>query len=312
MRIGIQIHRSADWLGEELVRIADEALSAHEERKFPLAVVKSGAFLEGILKGLLRTWGFEADSGQTLGPLIGALRKTEKAPGEFLERLNEANVIRNRGPHQKSSPLNQVTEGDSLQILNILALVVNWMRENVPGKAGSQPVPDLLPVFLSVGSPHRLEQEQFLQHLRSDLRGMGVELLTLTSANYSSLKPIDQITDLMKSCRGALVVGLERVHAYTVFVREKSDQEKVFPDQFIPTAWNQIEGAIASAMQLPLLILRENKLFREGVFEAENHRHRIRDFDIASESKGLSSDLQDFLAGWVDFIRSTPSKPRPE
>jgi len=296
--ISLRLYRSSAWLGEDLDR-ADEALSAHEDRTYIAAVLKAGTCLEGILLKLLKQWQTPVDGVLTLGPLIGALRKTERAPSELLERLNEVNTIRNRAAHDQQTSLNTTTEGDALQILNILALIVEWCSgHTLVSDEVSQDL-SVVPVFLSVGRPHRLDQEQFLQRLRADMRALGVGLRSLSSAEYSEAKPFDQIGDLMQSCRAALIVGLERSHAYTVFERERSDLEKIHQDQYVPTAWNQIEGSIASALKLPLLILRERSLQREGIFEAESHRHRIRDFDITTESRGLSGDLREFLAGWI-------------
>ena len=128
LAIGIRIHQSSHGLGSDLIDLADEALLAHEDCKYSLAVIKAGAFLEGLLVRLLAEWGVPTDGHPTLGPLIGVVRKANQAPHELLERLNEANTIRNRAPHNNPLRLSEVTEGDSLQIINILALVVDWCR----------------------------------------------------------------------------------------------------------------------------------------------------------------------------------------
>jgi len=36
---------------------------------------------------------------------------------------------------------------------------------------------------------------------------------------------------------------------------------------------------MAAALKLPILVLRERRLAREGILEAENHGYRIDDFD---------------------------------
>jgi hypothetical protein len=303
-KMGMLIHGNSNWLGGNLTGLSDESLSAHDERKFSLAAVKAGACLEGLLVKMLEHWDIPCDVQPTLGPLIGAVRKANRAPGPLLERLNEANAIRNRAPHNKPSPMSQVTEGDSLQLLNILTLVVDWCRGEL-GYKDSDSTNDLTRVFLSVGGPHRLEQAQFLRHLRSEMRSLGVQLHTLPSDRYSPDKPFDDVCDLMRTCRAALVIGLERSHAYTVFERERSEDQRVRQDQYIPTAWNQIEGGMASALRLPILVLRERHLYQEGIFEAASHRHQIREFDLATESRGLSIDLRDYLSGWVQHILRT-------
>ena len=311
--VGMWFERYAARLPSSLVRLANEAVSSHQDRRYPDAATRAGACLEGLLDLVLRGWGCQIAERATLGPLIGSLRQSGRAPAELLERLNEANTIRNRAPHHKPHPLSRITEGDSLQILNILALLVEWWMAQPPVAAETDPIADLLPVFLSLGGPHRLDQLQFVRHLRTAMRDLGVDLRQLMPGQYSEQRPFDQIRQVMSSCVGALVVGLERSHAYTVFEREDSEQERLRQDQYIPTPWNQIEGGMAAALRLPILVMRERRLSVEGVFEASNHRHVILDFDLAAESKGLSPDLSGVLEGWVASIRPTAADGgRPE
>jgi HEPN domain-containing protein len=299
-------------LGPDLVSRIDKALSAHEDGNHTEAVVEAARSLELMIKRVLKEWEIPPDSRATLGQLIGGLRKRVPEKDPLLERLGEFNSIRNRIHDKDARPskLGEVFEGDSLHCLNSLALIVEWCRE-VLGHDQADTASDLFPIFLSVGGPHRLEQAQFLQNLRSEMRRLGVQLRWLTQDDYSPDRPFDQLVETMKECAAALVVGLERSHAYTVFERERSERQKIHLDQYIPTAWNQIEGAMASAMGLPLLILCENRLAREGIFEANNHRHQIREFYLATEARGLSEALRGFVTGWVQHVRlSVPAEPQ--
>jgi hypothetical protein len=310
LEIGMSINRNSSWLGAELVSRANQAQSAFEGRNYTETVAQTAQCLERLLKRMLAEWQIPVSGLPALGPLIGAVDKSGKAPEQLVDRLNQANRIRNIVLHDKPFPkICVATQGDALLILNILAMVAEWYRENY-GPGGDGDIKDALPVFLSVGGPHRLDQEQFLSLVRVEMRAACVQLLTVEGGEYSRDKPFEQVAQVMTTCRAALVIGLERSHAYTVFERELSERQKLHQDQYIPTAWNQIEGSIATALRLPVLVLRERRLHREGIFEAENHGHRIREFDLALESKGLSQDLRDFLSGWVQHIRAAPP-PQP-
>lgn len=308
--IGTVIDGNNRWLGRELADLAHEALSAHEQRKYPMAVNRASVCLEAVLKRMLNDWSQQLDPRATLGQLIGAVRKSGQAAEGVADRLQEANLIRIRSAHDKTgestqaSLLDILTVGDSLQILSILALVVEWYGLSL--RQPTEPVANAIPVFLSVGGPHRLDQQQFVQRLRLEMQQMGVEFRSLSTDSYSRSAPFEQIAELLMSCRAALIVGLDRSHAYAVFERERSDRQKVYPDQYTPTPWNQIEGSMASALRLPIVILREHRLHKDGIFEAKSHRHHILDFDLQAESRGLSSELRQFLAGWVLDIRTGP------
>jgi hypothetical protein len=311
VRIGKLIHRHSKGLGDDLVLRADQALAAQETGNYTESVAQSAQCLERLAKDALQRWNVPIPGLPALGPLVGAIDKTGKVPHAHIERLNLANRIRNSVLHDKASDCSTLsiaaTEGDSLLMIHILASSVEWFLNEFQPDFTVESESDLR-VFLSVGGPHRLDQTQFLGYLRAEMRNLGVRLLSLDGAEFYTGKPFDQIRELMSTCHGALVLGLERSHAYAVFVREKSEDEKYHPEQFIPTAWNQIEGAMASALELPLLILREGRLHHEGVFEAEHHSHRIRDFSLPGECRGISQDLKQFLAGWVQHLRSISSR----
>jgi hypothetical protein len=304
LSIGFEIHRHSRWLGATLNRAADDAFVEHEQGRFREAALHAAICLEGVLKIGATSMGIALKEPMTLGPAIGALRDSGRCPGELLQRLNTANEIRNRTPHDKDQLL-RITEGDSPQLLCVLSLVVSWFGSQFGEANGTQESPDSIRIFLSLGGPHRLDQEQFVNNLRSEFRHLGVRLINLTKVDFDQ-KPFDQITDLMRQCRAALVVGLDRSHAYTVFERERSPGQRILHDQYIPTAWNQIEGAIAAALRLRVLVLREERLHHEGIFEAENHRHAIRNFSLRTESRAFSPELREDLARWVKLVRDEP------
>jgi hypothetical protein len=303
--ISVSIQQHGSWLGQELVALVNDALLEFEEERFAHAALRAGVFLEGWLKLVLRTWGQPEPPRATFGELIGVVRRSEKAPPAILERLQEANGIRNRAAHDRSSIYERVSEGDALVILHVLGLVVTWFAETTPSLRTESTGAVLVPVFLSVGRAHRVDQARFVELVRTVMRDLGVDLMSVVSA-YSKDRPFAQVCELMARCRGALVIGLERAHVYAISERDR----RVNRDRFIPTAWNQIEGSIAAALSLPILILRDDRLHREGIFEAENHGHRIRDFDLSRECRGLSRELRGLLEEWVDHVLHPPANVR--
>ncbi len=306
LEIGTRFHRHSDWLTRGLIVLADGALTDFENERHRESATKAGVCLEGVLKKLFDSWQTSYRERQTFGELIGTARQTGQLPPALLDRLGEANRIRIRAAHHSGEPWEQVNEGDALLMLNVLDMMITWCSAHI--QASPPSVPADLFIFLSVGSGHRLEQEQFLQHLRTELRNLGVDVRSLNSPSFSEDRPFDQVRDIMSQCHGALVVGLERSHAYAVFEREQSKRQKLYADQYIPTAWNQIEGAIASAINLPILVLKDQRLHNEGIFEAENHRHRRETFDVREEARGLSPRLKEILSHWTIHVRTLTRK----
>lgn len=319
VRIGMLIHRHSKSLGGDFVVRADQALAAHEAGSHTESVALASQCLERLLKEALQRWSLPVPGLPALGPLVGAVDKTRKSPTALIERLNLANKIRNSVLHDKMAgvaeeeeSLTAANQGDSLLQIHILEMATEWFLKTFDAEAEAADEDDnKLRIFLSVGGPHRLDQTQFLGHLRTEMRRQGVQLLSL-DGEYAENKPFDQIRELLATCHGALVLGMERSHAYAVFEKEKSDGEKYHPEQFVPTAWNQIEGSMASAVGLKVLVLRERRLHHEGIFEAKHHDHQICDFDLPIECRKLSSDLKQFLVGWVKKLRTKLTRQNRE
>jgi hypothetical protein len=311
--VGVAIDKNSHWLGKQLTELAHEAMLAHEKRRYATAVNRGGVFLEALVKKMLTEWSQPIDPQSTFGKLIGLVRKSGRATDGLCNRLDEANKIRNRSAHDSSDPtdriaaspedemMEELTAGDSLHLLTVLASVTMWHSSKM------HPVPQsregALPIFLSVGGPHRLDQQLFLRWLRIEMNHLGVELHSLESPAYSQTSSFAQIVEIMGGCRAALVVGMDRSHSYAVFDREASGQENKQSERFTSTSWSHIEGSIAFALKLPLVVLRESRVHEEGIFEAKNHRHELKEFELQVESKGLSEELRSYLATWVQSVR---------
>lgn len=321
MTLGDMVHANLDWLEADIVKHADEALARYADARFADAALSAGKALEGLCRQMVKQAGGNPPTRTptTLGDYSAPLKNQgwESAPlprallavcqdadevRALLMRLEQAGKVRNKSAHGDSHIL-QTTAGDALQIMEIVGLFVDWAAQNLAGKDTRDRAPLEVKLFLSVGRPHRLDQKQFLEKLRAELKHQGVGLVNLATAEYSTEKPLPQIRELMQTCDGALVIGWERVHGYTLFERESSSQEKLHQNIHIATPWNHIEGSMAATLGLPLFILKENRLHAEGIFEASSHDHKIESFDLPSEATALSGGLMKQILGWVNYHR---------
>ncbi|MBC7618378.1 MAG: hypothetical protein H7293_05200 [Candidatus Saccharibacteria bacterium] len=326
MTVGDMVHANLDWLDADIVRYGDEALARYADARYADAAISAGKALESLCRQMIKQAGGTLPTRMpiTLGDYSAPLKNQgwESAPfprallpmcqdaGQvraLLMRLEQAGKVRNKSAHGDSCIL-ETTAGDALHIIEIVGIFVNWASQNLAGKDGLEKLPLTIKIFLSVGRPHRLDQKQFLEKLRSELKQNGVDLINLATAEYSTEKPLPQIRELMTSCDGALVIGWERVHAYTLFERESSSLEKLHQNIHIATPWNHIEGSMAATLGLPLFILKENRLHAEGIFEASSHDHKIESFDLPSEATALSPGLMKQILGWVSYHRKAKTQ----
>ncbi len=122
-------------------------------------------------------------------------------------------------------------------------------------------------VFLSVGSPSNQTQENFVKAVENYLTANELIPQTVGRTYYSSLQPLKAVEELLKECNGTIILALERAYLVEAIDRRDSPKQKNLNGLKLTTPWNQIEGAIAYANGLPLLVLIEAGVKDDGLLE---------------------------------------------
>lgn len=122
-------------------------------------------------------------------------------------------------------------------------------------------------VFLSVGKTSTPEQEAFVAGIERHLIANGLVPRTVGRTAFSSEQPLKLVAELMRECRGAVIVAFERTLIERGRDRRGSAEESSLEDVKLPTVWNQIEAAMAYVHGHPLLVLAENGIKSEGLIE---------------------------------------------
>lgn len=125
-------------------------------------------------------------------------------------------------------------------------------------------------VFVSVATGLNPEQEAFVAEVERRLTGLGFVPRTIGRNMFTTEAPLRAIAKLMDGCAGAVVIALERYNFEKGIERRGALQEKILTAQALPTPWNQIEAAMAYSRGLPLLVLVDENLRREGLLEKAN------------------------------------------
>src|SRR4051812_40867945 len=100
-------------------------------------------------------------------------------------------------------------------------------------------------VFVSVGTGLSERQENFVAAVESRLRAVGLNPRTIGRNTFSADAPLDAVTNLMDECAGTVVIALERFYFPSGEERPGSAKGRSLRDVSMPTAWNQIEAAMA-------------------------------------------------------------------
>lgn len=125
-------------------------------------------------------------------------------------------------------------------------------------------------VFVSVGTGLNAAQEAFVCAVEERLKAVGLNPCTIGRNTFSTEAPLHAVMELMDRCVGTVIVAVERYRVENGVERRDSPQEKPLSGVAFPTAWNQIEAAMAYGRGLPLLVLVDEQLRCDGLLEKGN------------------------------------------
>lgn len=122
-------------------------------------------------------------------------------------------------------------------------------------------------IFISrptvIGAKYEKSYMAFDKYLKSK----KIKPKRLGETDYSNKAPLKAVIDLMKQCKGAIILGYP--HHEVTFSLKKGRENVNKHNILLPTPWNQIEGSLAYKQKLPVLVVAqkgvEGGLFDYGV-----------------------------------------------
>jgi hypothetical protein len=161
-------------------------------------------------------------------------------------------------------------------------------------------------VFVSVATGLNSKQEEFVSAIEARLRAIGLTPCTIGRNIFSSNAPLRAVTELMDRCSGAVIIALERYRFSKGIERPGSTHEKPLSSVSLPTAWNQIEAAMAYGRGLPLLVLVDEQLRCDGLLEKGNDWYVQ---SLNAEAVSLNSmEFTGVLESWRNRVQTLQQK----
>jgi hypothetical protein len=122
-----------------------------------------------------------------------------------------------------------------------------------------------LKIFLSSGSAFTDQQKKFVQSFEEFLLRNGCQPNTVGQSIYSATQPVLKARQEIQSCDGAIVLAFARYEIEKATEYPGSRKQQDIGGMRLPTIWNHLEGGMAYGLDLPLLILVEKGLKRQGI-----------------------------------------------
>lgn len=162
-------------------------------------------------------------------------------------------------------------------------------------------------VFISAGTPADDVQRSFRDAVVTAVQLSGFEPRLMGSKDWDYKNPLRGIRRAMDECRGAVVVAYAR-YQVDAGTELRATGGKSLSSAAFPTAWNQIEAAMAYEKGLPLLVIAEERLRREALLDSGNDiKPYLTPLDLAI---GRSDGFQGYLRSWKEDVERNAREPR--
>ena len=127
----------------------------------------------------------------------------------------------------------------------------------------------LIPIFVSAPNSLNDVQSQSQVIILGELGQQGLEARTLGKTDYPTSFPLREVLTLAKHCSGGVILGFSQLRIIQGMLKEGTqNQTRINRRQLMqmPTPWNQLEAGILFALNIPLLVFREDGI-TGGVFD---------------------------------------------
>jgi hypothetical protein len=153
-------------------------------------------------------------------------------------------------------------------------------------------------IFLSMGKPYLPKYEAFAGALKRHLEANDLVVYEIPGRTFDD--PIGEVQQQLDRCDGAIIVCFERIYGATAKEFRNGSSPLTHKPFNVTTVWNHMEGAMAKANGLPLLILAEPGCKDEGIL---HHSVKLDIVRMEMEEADLrAGDFPTMFRGWLKHV----------
>ena len=134
-------------------------------------------------------------------------------------------------------------------------------------------------IFLSVGNRYSQEYQEFVKALDIRMQSMNLMVKSVGYNVSTHERPMMKVLEVMNESKGAVILAFRRIHVE----RGVEKDCEMLADISITTPWNHIEAAMAYDRGLPLLVIAEKGLKREGLLE-HGYDWYVHEMDLTTDA----------------------------
>ncbi|MCM1992789.1 hypothetical protein [Oceanirhabdus seepicola] len=307
----MNINDYRDYLQETSFYHLKNCMLSHENKEYFSCAIWGAVFIESFLNQLSYDLDISNSKSYDLNGSIQRLNQYNKnhsatfpsIPNEIIQRCDNIRSTRNRLVHHTGLPKTTLVE-DAKFITAGIEVILNWYKtfstpkhEKINEQIIEKP-DNKVPVFLSTITPHTPEQEYFIQTIIYKLESIGIKIVRANLTVYDKHDPIGKIRELMSQCKGAVILGLEKSHAYFLREKEGTSHETEEVHRKYTSGWLHLEGGLANALGLKVFVLCQHDVCSDGIFDRVWNTYTVADINTP-----LDEDSQE-LNLFLDHVKS--------
>lgn len=151
----------------------------------------------------------------------------------------------------------------------------------------------MIQIFLSRPNPFTNEHAYFLKLLEQNINKVKMKSITLEAKDYNPHESLTCLLEMIKRCYGTIIVAFGQYYIEIGTSKKGAIVDQNFFESYehsldqlwVTSPFCQIEGTIAFGNRLPILILEQYNIKREGILKEGWHAIHAPKFSVENYSK---------------------------
>ena len=148
-------------------------------------------------------------------------------------------------------------------------------------------------IFVSRPTWVQEEFEEGLNTFTTLIDNLGLVPRTLGVTDYPSKSPLDEVIEIMSSCKGVVILGYPQIEIATGTLKGDPLESAMV----LATEWNHLEAGLAYAAGLPLLVLHHNTVSR-GIFDRGVLNAFLHSIDFTNPNWSMQPAINGAISKW--------------
>jgi hypothetical protein len=127
----------------------------------------------------------------------------------------------------------------------------------------------------------------------TQLANLGLDPRTLGVSDYPSKSPLDEVIEILGSCKGAIVLGVPQIEVQIGNLKGLPLSAPLT----LGTEWNHLEAGLAYAAGLPVLVISHTTVTR-GIFDRGVMNAFLHSVDLSKNNWSMQPALNGAISQW--------------